>query len=453
MSIVRPRPKDAKRTTSAESTIPVGQSREVNAIRHLQRTGGNQFVQRLVQSKLDGLADTAHAIAPPIVHDALAGPSQPLAVATRAFMEPRFGHDFGGVRVHSDAAAAESARAVGAKAYTVGQDIVFGANQFQPNTDAGRRLLAHELTHVMQQGEANTTRSDVSSTTAPVVQREPTQPRAATGTASIADLTAQTAGATTGKVTAGSLARQEWESLFRRHFSEPDKVDHSVESSHARYLYSNIYGWIDAQHFFAHIQFAEDMGLQQATEKGIDIEEKQEAVRNMIGPSPNDTTIYSDFLVHDLIDASDFLHYREAVFMAISAGMSTFLNQQEKALVQGFDDEKLATVILDNAKSAWSYEDLVSNQLGVQFFRLYGTYVNGGKDAKEVRQRFIDTMTAYFAQIQVVNDPATIKTKGATLPGKERWLAPKMTEAQARKKYPELFEFGKAAKAAPAAKP
>ena len=77
-------------------------------------------------------------------------PGQPLDAATRSFMQPRFGRDFSGVRVHSDAAAARSAQAVGAKAYTVGDDIVFGAGRFAPSTGEGRRLLAHELAHVAQ---------------------------------------------------------------------------------------------------------------------------------------------------------------------------------------------------------------------------------------------------------------------------------------------------------------
>jgi hypothetical protein len=67
-------------------------------------------------------------------------------------MEARFGYDFSRVRVHTDATAAESARAVQALAYTVGEDIVFGAGRYAPATGAGQRLLAHELTHVVQQG-------------------------------------------------------------------------------------------------------------------------------------------------------------------------------------------------------------------------------------------------------------------------------------------------------------
>ena len=96
---------------------------------------------------------TTPAIAPPIVQDVLRAPGQPLDASTRAFMEPRFGHDFSGVRVHSDAQAAESARAVNALAYTVGPHIAFGTGQYAPGTSAGQKLLAHELTHTIQQHE------------------------------------------------------------------------------------------------------------------------------------------------------------------------------------------------------------------------------------------------------------------------------------------------------------
>ncbi|HEX9868662.1 MAG TPA: DUF4157 domain-containing protein, partial [Candidatus Tectomicrobia bacterium] len=88
---------------------------------------------------------------PPIVHNVLGSPGQPLDPATRAFMEPRFGHDFSHVRVHTDVEAAESARTVNALAYTVGRDVVFGLGQYAPGTVGGQRLLAHELTHVVQQ--------------------------------------------------------------------------------------------------------------------------------------------------------------------------------------------------------------------------------------------------------------------------------------------------------------
>lgn len=93
---------------------------------------------------------------PPIVHQVLRSSGQPLDPATRAFMEPRFGHDFSHVRVHTDAKAAESARAVNALAYTVGRDLVFGAGQYAPGTVAGQRILGHELTHTVQQSKAGT---------------------------------------------------------------------------------------------------------------------------------------------------------------------------------------------------------------------------------------------------------------------------------------------------------
>lgn len=88
---------------------------------------------------------------PPIVRDVLQSPGQPLDRATREFFEPRFGQDFSGVRVHTDARAAESAQAVDALAYTVGRDVVFDSGQYVPGTSQGRQLIAHELVHIIQQ--------------------------------------------------------------------------------------------------------------------------------------------------------------------------------------------------------------------------------------------------------------------------------------------------------------
>ncbi|TAH35243.1 MAG: DUF4157 domain-containing protein [Planctomycetota bacterium] len=93
---------------------------------------------------------TGSVEAPAEVREALAAPGQPLSQETRAFMEPRFGHDFSRVRVHADERASESARAVGARAYTVRGHIVFDRRYYGPGGNAGRRLLAHELEHVVQ---------------------------------------------------------------------------------------------------------------------------------------------------------------------------------------------------------------------------------------------------------------------------------------------------------------
>ena len=158
-----------------------------------------------LQRSAFGRADAIEA--PSIVHDVLRSPGCPLDAVTRSFMEPRFGHDFSrvratspqrstggleigqpgdrfeqeadqfsqklmrepktdarggaeparlhdfsGIRIHTDAKAAESAHAVNALAYTVGNHLVFGAGQYAPETDAGKQLLAHELTHAIQQG-------------------------------------------------------------------------------------------------------------------------------------------------------------------------------------------------------------------------------------------------------------------------------------------------------------
>jgi len=105
--------------------------------------------RKTVQRKAAGRG-LASGEAPPIVQDALSSPGRPVDAATRVFMERRFGRDFGDVRLHTDAKAAESARAVDARAYTVGRDIVFASGQFTPETIAGKHLLAHELVHTIQ---------------------------------------------------------------------------------------------------------------------------------------------------------------------------------------------------------------------------------------------------------------------------------------------------------------
>lgn len=96
-------------------------------------------------------APSGNAESPPIVHEALSSPGQPLDPITRSFMEERLGHDFGHVRMHTDARAANAAAAIAARAFTVNRDIVFGEGEYAPSAESGRRLLSHELTHVVQQ--------------------------------------------------------------------------------------------------------------------------------------------------------------------------------------------------------------------------------------------------------------------------------------------------------------
>jgi hypothetical protein len=111
------------------------------AVMHLQRTAGNATVSAALEEQ-----------EPSRVKDVVgSGGGAPLDKDTRGFMESRLGADFNDVRVHTDATASESARSVQAYAYTVGSDVVFQSGKYEPESDSGKRMLAHELTHVVQQ--------------------------------------------------------------------------------------------------------------------------------------------------------------------------------------------------------------------------------------------------------------------------------------------------------------
>jgi hypothetical protein len=147
--------------------VPVGSRRRAPALPLLQHAAGNRAVQRLLtgivlQRACDcGTCEKCQARRGDGMHEPVAAPDgilsgkgsgQPLGEPVRDFMESRFGHDFGQVRVHTDGHAARSASQISALAYTAGTDVFFAPGQYRPDTDAGRHLLAHELTHVIQQG-------------------------------------------------------------------------------------------------------------------------------------------------------------------------------------------------------------------------------------------------------------------------------------------------------------
>jgi peptidoglycan hydrolase-like protein with peptidoglycan-binding domain len=189
------------------SRMPTGE--RAPALLALQQTHGNRYVQRVVsgiQAKLkigqpgdiyeheaDRVADevmrmpepglqrqleseeeeedilqtkTLDNTTPEVTHDleshiyALPGGGTPLSGHVRAFFEPRFGHDFTQVRVHTDSRAADVAELLNARAFTIGQDIVFGMDEYAPETVAGQRLLAHELVHTIQQTNEGTERGE-----------------------------------------------------------------------------------------------------------------------------------------------------------------------------------------------------------------------------------------------------------------------------------------------------
>jgi uncharacterized protein DUF4157 len=105
----------------------------------LQRAAGNSAVAGALEDE------------PSAVHDVIGSGGSPLPADVRTEMEARLGHGFGDVRVHHDAAAHESAQAVNAHAYTVGSDVVFQRDRYNPDSAEGKLMLAHELTHVVQQ--------------------------------------------------------------------------------------------------------------------------------------------------------------------------------------------------------------------------------------------------------------------------------------------------------------
>jgi len=112
-----------------------------SAVMHLQKTAGNATVSAALEEQ-----------EPSLVKDVVnSGGGSPLDRDTRRFMESRLGADFADVRVHTDTRASESAQSVQAHAYTVGTDVVFQSGRYTPESDSGKRMLAHELTHVVQQ--------------------------------------------------------------------------------------------------------------------------------------------------------------------------------------------------------------------------------------------------------------------------------------------------------------
>ena len=225
MRTFAPRPKMAPPVASHRPAGPGQMSREVSSILHCQRTIGNRAVQArlkvnapgdVYEQEADRVADevlrrpdagTAPARAgaretqdrpvqrqetaagaPAVTAavaaglDATKGKGEPLPGAVRSFMEPRFGADFGEVRVHTGSEAAWLNRELKARAFTHQRDVYFGADEYEPESAEGKRLLAHELTHVIQQSQA-----------APAVQRQE-KPEAEGDVTAVADSVVQAMG-------------------------------------------------------------------------------------------------------------------------------------------------------------------------------------------------------------------------------------------------------------------
>jgi hypothetical protein len=130
----------------------------LNEARALYEQEADQAAEKVMsasQPKQSGRQGISHNIGSPRAGEGSDSGGHVLDSKTQEFFEHRFGHNFANVRIHSGPTAAESARGVGARAYTVGNNITFGANEYQPSTRQGRHLLAHELAHVVQQSPAS----------------------------------------------------------------------------------------------------------------------------------------------------------------------------------------------------------------------------------------------------------------------------------------------------------
>ena len=153
-----------------EDEEPVVQRKSLTPVNSVQRmcAGCEEKQEGKVQRQETTSGSSGGQTAPPVVGQALSsGGGRPMDTGTRQFMERRFGQDFGQVRIYTGGQAAESASAIQARAYTSGKDIVFGAGEYRPESGEGKRLLAHELVHVGQQGNSSIKRQTTHSGVTP----------------------------------------------------------------------------------------------------------------------------------------------------------------------------------------------------------------------------------------------------------------------------------------------
>jgi len=418
------------------------------------------------------------------------GAGQPLPTTVRSEMSKHYGQDFSSVRVHNDEFSAQATRALDANAFTIRNNIVFAPNMFRPDTPSGQLRLAHELAHVVQQTGTSTGQQDDLENQASVaavfgstysrhmsrvgatIQREPTYPRRATNDQMVAEarrvlsLTRDQSSSDEtqrmwsnvssnfGAVTAGSIARRIWTYIFARHFTEPETRG-DVESSHPRYLYSYQYGWIDAQHFFGFIDFAEAQyqshqgnateAFEAATAQGLEIEENQQLIRDYIIGAYQEASRNRTLRLMQVRPPNTPMFRVPAAAVSSAALMAAHARASRLPGAQGelyrmLDPRQRAKFFMDSAKSAFTYEDFVSNQLGTRFFFQHGIPINAAPVADRV-SLFMSALSSFFASIRVENDQQRLNQLAQYLPTIERFEAPKTTEAEERRRHPGLFRL------------
>jgi hypothetical protein len=439
-----------------------------------------------------------HQQAAHIVHSNK-GTGLPLAPGVHNHMRKSLGRDFSGVRIHTDGFARRAASALEANAFTVRGDIFFGADMYAPDQPSGRRRLAHELIHTLQQRDtaaAPTGRqvddleaeADHAATAGircgPPLQaagacilREPTFPRATTGDEMEKEvrrvlslkrdekskdettrLWSQVKSNFPKTVTAGSLARNEWTNIFFKHFVEPDQKEGAIESAHPRYFFSRKYGWIDGQHFFGFIDFAEQFqratpkklqkAFDEATKKGLSIEKTQWEVNKQMPRDPSTMGqdykgTAEDWRKEEEKRDRETLSARTQVLFEMASPYAASGMGDPNPVYEVFrllDDKQKEKFWIDMAKSAFTYEDFESNQLGTRFFFQYGMKINNLPEDQRA-SAYQSALTSFFKEIEVENDPKVVAGLATSLPGKERFNAPKTTEENVRKMYPDLFKL------------
>lgn len=156
-------------TSGPQSTLYSNDSNKQKKLDSSGLTGVNQSANEqssnpLIQTKTyspTGIKDHSISTQSESNVNRLGGSGKPLAPAVRSFFEPRFGYDFSNVRIHTEQSASDTAESINAKAFTYGNDIAFASGQYQPTSNEGKRLLGHELTHVIQQqGRKNSGQND-----------------------------------------------------------------------------------------------------------------------------------------------------------------------------------------------------------------------------------------------------------------------------------------------------
>jgi hypothetical protein len=168
--------------------------------------------------------------APASVYEALHSSGQPLDADTRAYFEPRFGYDFSRVRIHTDSAAARSAREIGAAAYTVGRAVVFAAGEYSPHSATGTRLLAHELAHVVQPRDTGRIHRQLKATTATLSPRDQVRNQIEYFHIAALYYANPLVGTVMPTPSATSSSQANFEARLDDWYSETDATEHTIDS-------------------------------------------------------------------------------------------------------------------------------------------------------------------------------------------------------------------------------